>query len=53
VEIFGPAAAIAGVEPALTASLRTPRPTSTPHRKMTTDTTVVAMKRNTSCFPLS
>ena len=34
-------------------SSRTPRPTSTPHRKMTTDTAVVTMNRNTSCFPLS
>jgi len=34
-------------------SLRTPRPTSTPHRKMTTDTTVAAMNTNTSCLPFS
>ena len=32
---------------------RTPRPTSTPHRKITTETTVAAMNRKTSCFPLS
>ena len=31
----------------------TPRPTITPHRKMTTDTTVAAMNRKTSCFPFS
>jgi len=34
-------------------SALTPRPTRTPHRKMTTDTTVAAMNRNTSCLPLS
>ena len=34
-------------------SALTPRPTRTPHRKITTDTTVAAMKRNTSCFPFS
>jgi hypothetical protein len=32
---------------------RTPRPTRTPHRKMTIDTTVVAMHKKTSCLPLS
>jgi hypothetical protein len=32
---------------------RTPRPTMTPHRKITTATTVEAMKRKTSCFPFS
>ena len=31
----------------------TPRPTSTPHKKMTTDKTVAAMNRNTSCLPFS
>ena len=31
----------------------TPRPTCTPHRKMTTATIVVAMNRKTSCFPLN
>src|SRR6202011_4368942 len=34
-------------------SARTPRPTRTPHKKITTDTTVAAMKRNTSCLPFS
>ena len=34
-------------------SALTPRPTSTPHRKMTTDTTVAAMNRNTNCLPFS
>ena len=34
-------------------STRTPRPTRTPHRKITTETTVAAMNRNTSCFPFS
>src|SRR5262249_32942944 len=34
-------------------SVLTPRPTSTPQRKMTTDTTVAAMNRNTSCLPFS
>src|SRR5262249_6146847 len=34
-------------------SARTPRPTRTPHRKITTDTTVAAMNRNTSCFPFN
>ena len=34
-------------------STRTFRPTSTPHRKITTDTTVAAMKRNTNCLPFS
>jgi iron(III) transport system permease protein len=34
-------------------SARTPRPTITPQRKMTTDTTVAAMNRKTSCFPFS
>jgi hypothetical protein len=32
---------------------RTPRPTITPQRKMTTDTTVAAMNMKTSCFPFS
>ena len=36
-----------------TRSVRTPRPTWTPHRKITTATIVVAMNRKTSCFPLS
>jgi len=31
----------------------TPRPTSTPHRKITTDTSVVAIPRKTSCLPFS
>jgi hypothetical protein len=31
----------------------TPRPTITPHKKITTETTVAAMKRNTSCLPFS
>jgi hypothetical protein len=34
-------------------SARTPRPTNTPLKKMTTDTTVATMNRNTSCFPFS
>src|SRR5689334_23081589 len=34
-------------------SARTPRPTRTPHRKITTETTVAAMNRNTSCLPFS
>ena len=34
-------------------SARTPRPTSTPHRKITTDTTVAAMNKNTNCLPFS
>ena len=34
-------------------SALTPRPTRTPHRKITTDTTVAAMNRNTSCLPFS
>jgi len=34
-------------------SARTPRPTRTPQRKITTDTTVAAMNRNTNCFPFS
>src|SRR5262249_6541534 len=34
-------------------SARTPRPTSTPHRKITTETTVAAMNRKTNCFPFS
>ena len=41
--------AISVVEPAG----RTPRPTSTPQRKITTDTTVAAMNRKNSCFPFS
>ena len=32
---------------------RTPRPTMTPHKKITTATTVEAMKRKTSCLPFS
>ena len=31
----------------------TPRPTSTPQRKITTDTSVVAIPRKTSCLPFS
>ena len=48
----GAALAITG---ASTSALRacTPRPTSTPHRKITTDTTVTAMNRKTSCLPLN
>jgi hypothetical protein len=34
-------------------SARTPRPTRTPQRKITTDTTTTAMKRKKSCFPFS
>jgi hypothetical protein len=44
---------VAGVASAPPRSVRTPRPTSTPQRKITTDTTVAAMNRNTSCFPFS
>ena len=32
---------------------RTPRPTSTPNRKITTNTTVTAMNRKISCLPFS
>jgi hypothetical protein len=32
---------------------RTPRPTETPRRKITTATTTADMNTNTSCFPLS
>ena len=47
-----PASAEASVD-SMTRWARTPRPTITPHKKITTATTVEAMKRKTSCLPFS
>src|SRR5262249_34048968 len=49
----GVSATVAEAASAMVSTGLTPRPTSTPHRKMTIETTVVAMHKKTSCFPLS
>src|SRR5262245_18980363 len=51
--ISGTGASLSAATWAKLRSARTPRPTRTPHRKITTDTTVAAMKRNTNCLPFS